>query len=259
MAQIVLLKKQAKIVLTKKKVPEIIAAVKMSLDVSGSTQYLYSRGVAQKITEHLMAIALNFDDNGELEFSVFDNNVIEFPPVTEDQIDGFIDREVLNGEHSIFGGTIYSGPIKLMLESMLVTDEQVKPKVEEPKGFFGKLKKLFTDGNDGNDKDLAIDIHDPKAKWSSLPAFNIIVTDGENFERDNETTKNLIEKFSHVNAFWMFVDIGDKSLYFLSDLAEDHENVSYIQMHDIESIGTDDLLLKLLDDKFINFTKKFAA
>lgn len=49
------------------------AQVVVAMDYSGSMQYEYRDGTVQRLTEKLFPLALEFDDNGELDFYLFDN------------------------------------------------------------------------------------------------------------------------------------------------------------------------------------------
>lgn len=52
------------------------------MDYSGSMRGLYSNGTVQRLTEKLFPLALEFDDNGELDFYLFDTGVSRKPAVT---------------------------------------------------------------------------------------------------------------------------------------------------------------------------------
>lgn len=52
------------------------------MDYSGSMSSLYANGTVQKIVERLFPLALGFDDNGALDFYLFDSGFRKLEPVT---------------------------------------------------------------------------------------------------------------------------------------------------------------------------------
>lgn len=91
-----LLKEKAKIVLEKKKLVSVRARVGLVLDVSGSMRSLYKGGTVQRVIERILAIATQFDDDGELDCWIYDHEFSRLPAATEKNIDGYVEKYILN-------------------------------------------------------------------------------------------------------------------------------------------------------------------
>ena len=82
----------------------ITSRVAVVLDVSGSMMDLYLDGTIQAIIERVLPIAMNFDDNGEMEFWTFSEECRRYAPITKDNFYGYIKRNMRPPE----GGTCYA-------------------------------------------------------------------------------------------------------------------------------------------------------
>lgn len=72
------LRKQLVLDLKKEKgIEGVSAKVALVLDFSGSMSSLYSNGDVDKIIERILPVALGFDDDGEVDFYLFHNDVIK--------------------------------------------------------------------------------------------------------------------------------------------------------------------------------------
>lgn len=79
--------------------------VALVLDYSGSMCDLYRGGEVQEVIERILPLSLKFDDNGELEFWIFDDDFKRLPEVTLDNFYGLTKR--LQSKYD-FGGTNYA-------------------------------------------------------------------------------------------------------------------------------------------------------
>lgn len=95
MATINLLKDKARIVLEKKQLQTVTARVGLVLDISGSMRNLYNNGTVQKVVERVLAVASQFDDDGELDVWIYDNEFTRLPSVTERDFENYVNREIL--------------------------------------------------------------------------------------------------------------------------------------------------------------------
>ncbi|URT71956.1 vWA domain-containing protein [Cytobacillus firmus] len=98
MSSISLLKKSAGIVLEKKNLTNVTARVGLVLDISGSMRKLYKNGTVQRVVERILAVASQFDDDGELDVWVYDNEFSRLKPVTEHDFEGYVDQYILNND-----------------------------------------------------------------------------------------------------------------------------------------------------------------
>jgi len=98
MSSISLRKDTVKVVLTKKKLTGVRAKVGLVLDISGSMRRLYKVGEVQEAVERIAAVASQFDDDGSLDLWVYDNEFARLPEVTEDNLLGYVEKNILNNE-----------------------------------------------------------------------------------------------------------------------------------------------------------------
>ncbi|AZU60715.1 vWA domain-containing protein [Neobacillus mesonae] len=98
MATIDLQKKSVKIVLEKKSLTKVRARVGLVLDITGSMRSLYKNGTVQKVVERILAIASQFDDDGQLDVWVYDNEFSRLKPVTERDFEGYVNRIILEDD-----------------------------------------------------------------------------------------------------------------------------------------------------------------
>ncbi|WP_052654640.1 vWA domain-containing protein [Planococcus massiliensis] len=96
MSGIDLKKKSATIVLEKKKLTGVKARVGVVLDISGSMRRLYKEGVVQEVVERVLAVASQFDDDGELDVWVYDNEFSRLPAATEATFMGYVEKNILS-------------------------------------------------------------------------------------------------------------------------------------------------------------------
>lgn len=91
-------KKTAKIVLEKKKLTGVTARVGVVLDISGSMRRLYKEGIVQEVVERVLAVASQFDDDGELDVWVYDNEFSRLPGATEATFMGYVEKNILSND-----------------------------------------------------------------------------------------------------------------------------------------------------------------
>lgn len=100
---IVKLQKEKNVDLTKHR-----ARVFVVLDRSGSMYKLFYNGSVQETLTRLLPLALRFDDNGELEVYVFNNHYTKATPMTINNFESYVEKELLNQNLGPAGGTSYA-------------------------------------------------------------------------------------------------------------------------------------------------------
>ena len=98
MSTISLKKKTASIVLEKKQLTGVTAKVGIVLDITGSMRKLYRDGVVQEVVERVLAVASQFDDDGELDVWVYDNEFSRLPAATEEIFMGYVEKNILSND-----------------------------------------------------------------------------------------------------------------------------------------------------------------
>ena len=87
--------------------PDTKARVAFVIDISGSMMSAYKKGDVQEIVEKIFPIAINFDDNEEMDVWIFENGFKRMPSMNKDNYYGYVQREILD-KNCRFGGTEYA-------------------------------------------------------------------------------------------------------------------------------------------------------
>ncbi|MDR1246813.1 MAG: VWA domain-containing protein [Clostridiales Family XIII bacterium] len=80
--KLVSLAKPLKVSLEKHKLVDVVAKVGLVMDISASMSSSYSSGSVQQIVDKVVPLAVQFDDDGELDFWYFGNKCKQMKPVT---------------------------------------------------------------------------------------------------------------------------------------------------------------------------------
>ena len=91
------------------------AQVVLVLDISKSMNRLYKSGVVQSVIERVLALALNFDDDGEVDVMLFGTNAYQLPAVSLNDLEGYVDRVILPS-YKIIEATRYATALQLVRE-----------------------------------------------------------------------------------------------------------------------------------------------
>lgn len=100
------------------------ARVALALDISVSMRPLFKKGTVQRVCERLLALGMKFDDDASVEVFLFGNHDYEVGELTEENVEGFVEREIL-GKHKLEGKTNYAGVMKRIVSKY--TGEYGKP------------------------------------------------------------------------------------------------------------------------------------
>jgi stress response protein SCP2 len=90
---LVSLAKKAQVSLEKNKLTDVVAAVYLVLDKSGSMAFQYSKGRVQEVVDRVVPLAVHFDDNGELDCWIFADKQKKLSNVTLDNVKNYVKRE----------------------------------------------------------------------------------------------------------------------------------------------------------------------
>ena len=175
------------------------AQVVLVLDISASMNALYQSGVIQRVIERILGLAVTFDDDGQIDLLLFGTNAYPLPPVTLDEIAGYVERVIL-ARYKIREATNYAPPLRL------IRDQYRSP---QPAPVF---VIFLTDGSNADRRESAEAIRE----LSSQPVFVQFVGIGK---EDFPFLRKLDELPGRVidNAGFMAVDdldaIQDAELY----------------------------------------------
>lgn len=211
------------------------AQVVLALDYSGSMSSLYRDGRVQALVERILPLGLAFDDNGEVDFYLFESGQRKLPEnITLKNIAGYIDNKIM-GKYSM-GGTEYAPVINAIVNDFSSGSTSTQSKG----GFLGMGKKEVVVG-----------------KQMDLPVYVIFITDGEN--SDKAAAEEAIRFASSHGIFFQFVGIGSAYFDFLKRLdnlsGRTIDNANFFQVEDLGR-KTDENLYKLLLTEFPSFVKE---
>jgi hypothetical protein len=220
------------------KVPPV--RVGCALDVSGSARGFYEgSNVMQETIDRLLAVALKFDDNGELDAWLFHDGVLpQLPTITESDEGTYVNKVILR-QRGLWGATNYAPVLQEVMNFYF--GEQAPAKSG---GMFGGLfGKKTAAAPTGSKKD---------------PAMLLFITDGSNSDRaDTERVLRAAEANSPV--YFNMVGIGNPSYFqFIEEMADKLGNVGFTNLNDL-SISDEVLYDKIVNQEFVDWVKKYAA
>ena len=197
--KIIDLTKKVGVILEKRNLSQIRAQVVLVLDISKSMNQMFKSGAVQSIIERILPLAMKFEDDGAVDVMLFGTRAYQLPAVSIDEIDGYVEREVLS-EFRIIEATKYATALKLI--SNKYQEKQSHP----------VFVVFITDGNNSDKKESTELI----VNLSCRPIFIQFVGIGkEDFPYLNKLD-NLSGRFVD-NAGFMHVNdienIDDEKLY----------------------------------------------
>lgn len=196
--------------LSKNIAPEQKARVSVVMDYSGSMSNLYKNGTVQAVLERLLPIAMQFDDNGEMELWLFDDSFRRLPNITLKNFYGYVDKEIMSKNWHM-GCTEYAPIMKDVFKKYMV---------EEPDDI-PNLVLFITDGNNSDAPETRRTI----TKLAEYPIFWQFVGIGGNRFTFLEALDELDGRYvDNANFFPLndFAQIEDNDLY--GRLLEEYPN-----------------------------------
>lgn len=219
-------KEAAGIVLTKRNIVSPPACeVGVAIDISGSMSHEYENGNVQEIVERILALAMRFDLDGKLDFWTFSSGKDYIGAVSEDQIENYVKRKVLNNPLvSKWGGTEYSPVLKDIYDK-----------------YFGKGKGVMSFFGIG--------------KKTVQPVIIFFITDGANDDRSE--FESLMQDFRKKNIYIQIIGVGNANLAYVKKVAEDEPNVGFDQIRDVNGLSDEEMMEKMISPEFANWIKSF--
>lgn len=135
------------------------AKVACVMDKSGSLSKQYRNGTIHEILLKIMPVALQFDDNGELDFWAFSNDFARISGMTLSNFDNYVE-DVIQREYPKYGGTDFS-PV--------LVDIYKKYCIEEPSSL--PVYIIFITDGDNDDKKETTTIIQELAKHNIFIKF----------------------------------------------------------------------------------------
>lgn len=227
-----------KFVLEKFETPNVKAAIAANLDISGSTEKLYQSGAMQAAFQRIMPIAVNFDDNGEIDVWAF-NGGSDFDyagTASRGNYAGFVQQEILNNRSvRKWGSTDYAPVMRANLRHFGYLREQ-EVKASGLKGLLG-----------GSSQQTVL-CPNPN---SAYPTLVYHVTDGENSSGDRAAVRELLASCEQagVPIYFHMIGIGNpRSFDFIEEIADQYGNVGFVNVSNVMHLadGADEVYELLL-------------
>lgn len=243
--------KQSRVELSKQGLEAARAQVVLVLDYSGSMSRSYKSGAMQRLAEKILAIATSFDDDGAIDFFVFDTNAAHLGALSLDDYIGGIDR-LTNGRR--MGTTNYAKAFYAVSEHFGYDASTVATVVSAApvkKSLFGFKKETAP---------AQVAPSGTSTIRAALPVFAVFLTDGAPDSKP-QAVKALTE-VSNFPIFWKFLSIGGESMDFLQKLddLDDRfiDNADYQHLGDIDTFS-DKQLFNLLLVEYGDWVKEARA
>ncbi|MBG0738629.1 VWA domain-containing protein [Paeniglutamicibacter antarcticus] len=206
------------------------AKVAFVLDHSGSMSRQYSSGAMQRFAEKALVLGTQFDDDGQIDFFVFDSDADYLGEISLDNYKGSVDR-LRKGRH--MGTTNYAAAFSSVLKHYGFV---ASPSAPQKRTLFGRLKGP-----------APVELTSLPVKE---PVYVIFLTDGAPDSR-TEATKGLIAAAEHP-VFWKFISISPTPIPFLEKLDEmpgrKVDNANYQDVADVDKLNDDELFRVLLEE-----------
>lgn len=209
-----------------------------AFDVSGSAKWMYEKGGVMQMTfDRLLALALKFDDNGELDTWVFASETASAGTASAADVGTFITEHIVKGSSSVqrtlWGGTSYAPAVQAM--SSFFFPEASGP-IATAKGMFGGLFSKKPDPTPSS----------PAGK--TIPAMGLLITDGSNGDRG--ATDAILKDSANKNVYWQMIGVGDAHHFgFIEEMADKYDHVGYVNLASLD-ISDEALYEQLLAEEF---------
>ncbi|MFC8302605.1 VWA domain-containing protein [Specibacter sp. NPDC057265] len=201
------------------------AKVAVALDFSGSMRNAYKSGSMQRLVEKVLALATQFDDDGDIDFFVFDAKASHLGEIGLKDFAGSVDR-LTKGRR--MGTTNYADTFLTVRDHF-----GFAPPAPPKKGLFG-LRKA----------------QPAQMGPAEVPVYVLFLTDGG--PDSKPAAVKALTEVSTAPIFWKFLSIGKESMVFLEKLdtlAERFiDNANYHALGDVDSISDAELFEKMLDE-----------
>jgi stress response protein SCP2 len=211
---LVSLAKPLKVSLEKHKLTDVTAKVGLVLDISGSMSGQYANGTVQKIVNKMLPVAVQFDDDGDLDFWYYGSEPRKMKSLNMKNYQKAVPKD-WNALMSALGGG---------------NDET-------------KVMKLVMSEYSGN-----------IFKKPDIPAFVIFVTDGgiATDSYGGDSIESLLIKSSKAPIFWQFVGVGGWGYGALEQLdtmsGRYVDNANFFALDDFNTVPDSELYDRLLGE-----------
>lgn len=166
------------------------AEVVLILDVSRSMFPIYRGRVVQDLIPQLLAVALNFDDDGTIPAYAFGDTCRHLRDLKKTDFNGWVDREVIRTGSDYQQGCRYAPVIHDVCRYFFPEDWD-RPALKETVGRLFKQERV---------------VYPMLSAPRAHPVFAMFVTGGDCL--DEEDTADAIRRSSRLPIFWQFIGLS---------------------------------------------------
>lgn len=201
-----------------------------ALDISGSTKPMYNKGVIQETVDRLLAIAMKFDDNGEIDMWSFTEGFDRLPTANAQDYGHYVVRHILeNADVEKWGATAYAPVIRDMVRFYFGG--------ADPLALIGKLFGVKASGS-----------------GAPQPAMILFITDGAN--DDHDATAEILRECRNKKVYFQMVGVGpEREFGFIRQMARELPNVGFVNFSSLE-IPDDVIYEALISEEFCSWVKQ---
>ncbi len=200
--------------------------VGVALDISGSTKDMYKKGVIQETVDRLLAIAMKFDDNGQIDMWSFTGGFDRLETVSASHYGNYVDQHILgNPEVTKWGSTSYAPVIRDMVRHYYGNDALA---------FLGRL-------------------FGAKSATVPQPAMILLITDGAN--DDHAKTEEILRACENRNVYFQMVGVGPaREFGFIKQVAGTLPNVGFVNFSSLD-VSDEVIYESLISEEFCSWVK----
>lgn len=166
------------------------AEVVLILDVSRSMFPIYRARIVQELVPQLLALSLNFDDDGIIPAYAFGDTCRHLRDLQKNDFSGWVDREVIRTGNDYQQGCRYAPVIHDVCRYFFPEDWD-RPALKETVGRLFKQERV---------------VYPMLSAPRAYPVFAMFVTGGDCL--DEEDTADAIRRSSRLPIFWQFIGLS---------------------------------------------------
>lgn len=229
---LVSLAKHVAVSLKKNNLENLVAKVGLVLDASGSMNKSYRDGTVQEIVNRILPLAVQFDDDGELDAWIFADKPLRMSSVNLNNYTTAIPSfNQPKGERGGWGG--FFSAFSQDPRSMTIKELQ-------DKGIIGYC----------NNEVLVMREVINEYCRSNLPAYVVFISDGSVHDTDGIT--EMMIQSSRLPIFWQFVGVRGSNYGILEHLDDMEgrfiDNANFFALDDFMSVDKTELYNRLLNE-----------
>ncbi|MCX4735957.1 VWA domain-containing protein [Streptomyces sp. NBC_01363] len=220
-------KQQVLVSLSKHGVPELRARVVLVLDASGSMGGLYRRGTVAGVTERMVAVAAQLDDDGEMQAWTFASNPARLPDLAVGDLPEWLRLHVRVGQTYGFG--------------------RRKP----PRGLVPGQIDMRAVGIQNEEQKVIAEVR-AFVRAHPVPDPTLVLFFSDGGVHRNQEIEQELRAAAEEPVFWQFIGLGSSQYGVLERFdtmpGRRVDNVGFFAVDDIERISDQELYDRVLSE-----------